>query len=196
MVTSQGTFPLGRTPPPSVGVKETGPSTVQPVATNPATQQIAKGSEGSQALDKWWSEEGHDRLKHFLQGKNDSAEREKALELERVIKELDLVKKELEEERELRKEDKELLAVERQKREEVEHALADVRRECRQPFVVPSLLDAFVELSKVATRGVKVSGKTVLVNPSSGYPPPQEATASHNEGRTKVKFEPLDNTTL
>lgn len=44
------------------------------------------------------------------------------------------------------------LADERRLRKEAEDAIADVRRECMKPFVVPSLLDAFVELSKLTTR--------------------------------------------
>jgi hypothetical protein len=83
---------------------------------------------------------------------------------------LDAVKKELEEERRSRREDKKLFEAERQRREEAETALADVRRECRQPFVVPSLLDTFVELSRLTTRGLKVSGSRVSATPASGYP--------------------------
>ena len=46
------------------------------------------------------------------------------------------------------------LADERRLRKEAEDAIADVRRECIKPFVVPSLLDAFVEVSKLTTRAL------------------------------------------
>jgi hypothetical protein len=46
------------------------------------------------------------------------------------------------------------LADERRLRKEAEDAIADVRRECIKPFVVPSLLDAFVEVSKLTTRAM------------------------------------------
>ncbi|KAF5309830.1 hypothetical protein D9619_010320 [Psilocybe cf. subviscida] len=43
------------------------------------------------------------------------------------------------------------LETEERLRREAEDAIADIRRECREPFVVPSLLDAFVELAKLTT---------------------------------------------
>ncbi|KAA1472742.1 hypothetical protein DENSPDRAFT_199903 [Dentipellis sp. KUC8613] len=52
-------------------------------------------------------------------------------------------------------------AAERQLREE-RRVLEDVRRECREPFVVPALLDAFVKLSRMGTDvdpGVQGSGR-------------------------------------
>jgi len=68
----------------------------------------------------------------------------------------------------LRAEEAKILAEERKRREEAENALADVKRECRQPFVVPSLLDIFVELSKLTTKGLKLTNsanntRTVLL---------------------------------
>ncbi|KAJ7054190.1 hypothetical protein C8F01DRAFT_498692 [Mycena amicta] len=41
------------------------------------------------------------------------------------------------------------LAEERSRRKEAERFADDVRRECRAPFVVPALLDAFAEISKL-----------------------------------------------
>ena len=43
------------------------------------------------------------------------------------------------------------MEVEKRLRQEAEDAIEDIRRECREPFVVPSLLDAFVELAKLTT---------------------------------------------
>ncbi|PPQ85126.1 hypothetical protein CVT25_004226 [Psilocybe cyanescens] len=58
------------------------------------------------------------------------------------------------------------LANERRLREEAENAIMDVRRECKEPFVVPSLLDAFVEVSKLTTRSLR---------------PPQPPQPSHSD---------------
>ncbi|KAH9476060.1 hypothetical protein JR316_0011630 [Psilocybe cubensis] len=44
---------------------------------------------------------------------------------------------------------------EKRLREEAENAIKDIRRECKEPFVVPSLLDAFVQVSKLTTRGLR-----------------------------------------
>lgn len=41
------------------------------------------------------------------------------------------------------------LASERRKRQEAENVLTDVERECRAPFVVPAILDAFCMISKI-----------------------------------------------
>ena len=49
-----------------------------------------------------------------------------------------------------------MLDEERGLREETQRALEDVKRECRHPFVVPSLFDAFVEVSKMTTRGLNI----------------------------------------
>ncbi|KAK0199744.1 hypothetical protein DFS33DRAFT_1364705 [Desarmillaria ectypa] len=48
------------------------------------------------------------------------------------------------------------IEVERQKRHEYELVLGDIRRECKAPFIVPSLLDAFVEVSKLTNAAVKL----------------------------------------
>src|SRR5205807_1881553 len=69
--------------------------------------------------------------------------------------ELELLTAKLEAVQRLRTEEAKILAEERKRREEAENTLADVKRECRQPFVVPSLLDIFVELSKLTTKGLK-----------------------------------------
>lgn len=75
----------------------------------------------------------------------------------------------LNEERNLRLEEKKFLDEERRRRDEAENALADVRRECRQPFVVPSLLDTFVELSKLTTRGLKVPATPLAARSTSSF---------------------------
>lgn len=167
----------------------------------------ANGSKDVSRGSKEWLEDGRDQC--GVQRKNNSPNQEMAMELGRTIKELDAAKKELEEERRLRIEVKRLLELERQRKEEAEIALSDVRRECRQPFVVPSLLDTFVELSKLTTRGLKVSGSKVLANPVSDYSSPQHLgdvgdvlvvnVLSHREAtpgtqRTEAKLEPLDGT--
>lgn len=77
-------------------------------------------------------------------------------------------RKDIEVERSQRSDAIRKLEEERKLREEAENALADVRRECRHPFVVPTLLDAFVQVSKLTTRGLK-------------YHPP-EATALVSNG--------------
>jgi type II secretory pathway component PulM len=41
------------------------------------------------------------------------------------------------------------LQAEREKRRRLEDAIEDIRRERREPFVVPALLDAFIEISKL-----------------------------------------------
>jgi hypothetical protein len=43
------------------------------------------------------------------------------------------------------------LESERHRRQEAEVALMDVRRECKEPFVVPALLDAFIRISQLTT---------------------------------------------
>jgi hypothetical protein len=46
------------------------------------------------------------------------------------------------------------LQTERKKRMEAEETLKDVERECREPFVVPALLEAFVSISKLTTQSL------------------------------------------
>jgi hypothetical protein len=50
------------------------------------------------------------------------------------------------------------LQAEKRRRIEAEESLRDVERECREPFVVPALLEAFVELSKLTTEAL-IAGK-------------------------------------
>ncbi|KAJ6551181.1 hypothetical protein B0H19DRAFT_1156798 [Mycena capillaripes] len=46
------------------------------------------------------------------------------------------------------------LQAERARRRRLEDIVEDIRRECRAPFVVPSLLDAFVEISKLTNEAI------------------------------------------
>ncbi|KJA15655.1 hypothetical protein HYPSUDRAFT_148766, partial [Hypholoma sublateritium FD-334 SS-4] len=57
------------------------------------------------------------------------------------------------------------LREERQKRKDADDAIQDVRRECRAPFIVPSLLDAFVELSRLTSKATQ-SGAAMGKNPT------------------------------
>jgi hypothetical protein len=50
------------------------------------------------------------------------------------------------------------LKKERRARVAAEHALAEIQRECKEPFIVPGLLDAFVEITKL-TSEVTSEGK-------------------------------------
>jgi hypothetical protein len=43
------------------------------------------------------------------------------------------------------------LQEERRRRIEAEKVMMDVERECREPFVVPALLEAFVKLSRLTS---------------------------------------------
>ncbi|KAJ7472451.1 hypothetical protein B0H11DRAFT_1354710 [Mycena galericulata] len=47
------------------------------------------------------------------------------------------------------------LEEERAKRRQLDKVVADIRRECREPFVVPSLLDAFIEISKLTNEAME-----------------------------------------
>ncbi|KAJ7779194.1 hypothetical protein B0H16DRAFT_1501893 [Mycena metata] len=47
------------------------------------------------------------------------------------------------------------LRAERAKRRRVEGVVEDIRRECRAPFVVPALLDAFVEVSRLTAEAME-----------------------------------------
>lgn len=47
------------------------------------------------------------------------------------------------------------LRSERAKRRKLEDMVEDIRRECREPFVVPALLDAFVEISKLTNEALE-----------------------------------------
>jgi hypothetical protein len=46
------------------------------------------------------------------------------------------------------------LKEERRRRMYAEATLKDVERECREPFVVPALLDAFITISKITSQAV------------------------------------------
>ncbi|KAK0443097.1 uncharacterized protein EV420DRAFT_1485080 [Desarmillaria tabescens] len=48
------------------------------------------------------------------------------------------------------------IEAERQKTHEYELVLEDIRRECKAPFIVPSLLDAFIEVAKLTNAAVKL----------------------------------------
>jgi hypothetical protein len=41
------------------------------------------------------------------------------------------------------------LQAERKRRVEAEQALEDIERECKEPFIVPALLKAFINISKL-----------------------------------------------
>ncbi|EGN94507.1 hypothetical protein SERLA73DRAFT_144290, partial [Serpula lacrymans var. lacrymans S7.3] len=44
----------------------------------------------------------------------------------------------------------EALKDERRRRESAEQLIRDIEKECREPFVVPALLQAFVDISQLA----------------------------------------------
>ncbi len=46
------------------------------------------------------------------------------------------------------------IEIERKQRIECETVLVDIRRECRVPFIVPALFDAFVDISKLTTTAI------------------------------------------
>lgn len=46
------------------------------------------------------------------------------------------------------------IETEKKKRIECETVLMDIRRECRVPFIVPALFDAFVDISKLTTAAI------------------------------------------
>jgi hypothetical protein len=74
------------------------------------------------------------------------------------------------------------LAEERRRRQVAEDAIADIRRECRAPFVVPSLLDAFMELSRMTTIATASPGSLVpqpSSTISSNKHPPQNTTTTN-----------------
>jgi len=55
------------------------------------------------------------------------------------------------------------LETERRMRLEAEDVIKDIRRECKTPFVVPGLLDAFIKLSRLTTQATRLNG-TVAKN--------------------------------
>jgi len=46
------------------------------------------------------------------------------------------------------------LKEERERRAVAEETLKDIERECREPFVVPALLDAFITISKITSQAM------------------------------------------
>ncbi|KAJ7621357.1 hypothetical protein FB45DRAFT_139839 [Roridomyces roridus] len=53
------------------------------------------------------------------------------------------------------------LQAERVRRQELERIVEDIRRECRTPFVVPAILEAFLEISELTNdvlEGIHVDG--------------------------------------
>lgn len=46
------------------------------------------------------------------------------------------------------------LRAERKRREEAEAALNDIERECREPFIVPALFEAFVSISRITSQAM------------------------------------------
>ncbi|KAF5310064.1 hypothetical protein D9619_010318 [Psilocybe cf. subviscida] len=80
------------------------------------------------------------------------------------------------------------MEVERRLRREAEDAIEDIRRECREPFVVPSLLDAFVELARLTTVVSLPVGCDVEKNGANkasdrGTPPPASAVDGSTFGK-------------
>jgi hypothetical protein len=60
----------------------------------------------------------------------------------------------LESERVKRFEMEAVLKAERTKRIEMENVLKDIERECKSPFVVPALLDTFIQVSQATTAAI------------------------------------------
>lgn len=52
------------------------------------------------------------------------------------------------------------LKEERRRRMDAEATLKDIQRECREPFVVPALLDAFITVSKITSQAMDTNVKT------------------------------------
>ena len=50
------------------------------------------------------------------------------------------------------------LDTERRMRLEAEDVVRDIRRECKAPFIVPGLLDAFIKLSRLTTQATRLNG--------------------------------------
>ena len=56
------------------------------------------------------------------------------------------------------------LNTERRLRLEAEDIVKDIRRECKEPFVVPGLLNAFVKLSRLTTQATRLNGTVARGN--------------------------------
>ena len=87
--------------------------------------------------------EERSRLEESLKGMQDS--------LDTARSRLSTVDMELKAEREKRDELEKELMGERKRRIEAENILNDVERECRTPFVVPAMIEAFKTISTLTT---------------------------------------------
>jgi hypothetical protein len=56
------------------------------------------------------------------------------------------------------------LDIERRMRLEAEDVARDIRRECKAPFIVPGLLDAFIKLSRLTTQATRLNGTVTRNN--------------------------------
>jgi hypothetical protein len=56
------------------------------------------------------------------------------------------------------------LDTERRMRLEAEDVVRDIRRECKTPFIVPGLLDAFIKLSRLTTQATRLNGTATKDN--------------------------------
>lgn len=77
------------------------------------------------------------------------------------------------------------LLKERQRRILAEEALEDVRRECRAPFIVPALMEAFIHVSRTTT----VLMQSIASSSTSAPPRPVEG-ASGSQLQAKVVVPP------
>jgi len=80
--------------------------------------------------------------------------------LDAVRSKLSTVDVELKAERERREELEKELVGERKRRIEVENLLNDVERECRTPFVVPAMIEAFKTISTLTTWTMDIKNST------------------------------------
>ena len=65
------------------------------------------------------------------------------------------LREELSREQQSRRVQEALLRAERLRRTEVETMMHDTSRECKQPFVVPALLDAFMKIGQMTGDAIK-----------------------------------------
>ncbi len=80
--------------------------------------------------------------------------------LDAVRSKLSTVDVELKAEREKREELEKELIGERKRRIEAENILNDVERECRTPFVVPAMIEAFKTISTLTTLTMDIKNST------------------------------------
>ncbi|RPD79213.1 hypothetical protein L226DRAFT_543327 [Lentinus tigrinus ALCF2SS1-7] len=69
--------------------------------------------------------------------------------------EISALREELSREQQMRKVSEALLRAERVRRTEIENMMKDATRECKQPFVVPALLDAFMKIGQMTGDAIK-----------------------------------------